>query len=119
MRTVIELNSMKFYAFHGVSPQEMKVGNHFVVDISYSFPISKAFDSDDVNDTINYADVYNVVKKEMECRSQLLEHLSGRMLKALKAAFPQLSYLKIKVSKLNPPLDGEVDNASVVMEDTF
>ena len=110
---------MKFYAYHGVSLQETKVGNYFTVDISYSFPMDKACLSDDINDTISYADVYKTVKSEMGRPSKLLEHLTGRIFGALKSDFPQLSYLKIKVSKLNPPLEGEVFCASTTIEKSW
>jgi dihydroneopterin aldolase len=119
MEIMIKLESMKFYAHHGVYPQETKVGQYFTVDVSYSFPLKEAFLTDDLNDTINYADVYDVVKSEMECPSKLLEHVTGRILRALKSRFPQLSFLRIKLSKLNPPLGGEVHSASVVLEDTW
>ena len=119
MKTIIELKAMKFYAFHGVSKQEMTVGNYYTVDLSYSFPKDKACLTDDINDTINYADVYKVVKTAMGHPSHLLEHLTERISCVLKSDFPQLSYLKIKVSKLNPPMDGEIASASVTIEKTW
>ena len=119
MNIIIELNAMKFYAYHGISSQETTIGNYFVVDITYSCPAEKACLSDDVNDTINYADVYDAVKTEMASPSKLLEHITERISKALKAKFPQLSYLKIRISKLHPPLGGEVHSAAVVIEKSF
>ncbi|MDR2120198.1 MAG: dihydroneopterin aldolase [Tannerella sp.] len=120
MKTMIELKSMRFHAFHGVSPQERKVGNDFAVDIEYtSACIEKAAGSDSLDDTVSYADVYRMVKEEMSMPSGLLENLAGRMLSALKARFPQLAYIKIKVSKLCPPLGGEVHSASVTLEECW
>jgi len=119
MKAMIELKSMKFYAYHGVSKQETKVGNTFVVDVSYSYPMDKACQSDDIQDTVNYADVYKVVKSEMKRPSKLIEHLTARISAKLKSEFPQLTYLKISVSKLNPPLEGEVYCASVTIEKEF
>ena len=116
MKITIELNAMKFYAYHGISSQETKIGNYFMVDISYVCPSEKACITDDLHDTISYADVYNAVKTEMECPSKLLEHVAERISNALKAAFSQLSYLKVRVSKMNPPLGGEVQSASVTIE---
>ena len=116
MKVTIELNAMKFYAYHGISVQETKVGNYFIVYISYVCPSEKACISDDLNDTISYADIYQVVKTEMERPSKLLEHITERISTALKKAFPQLIYLKICVSKMNPPLGGEVRSASVTIE---
>jgi len=116
MNLLITLNAMKFHAFHGVSPQEETVGNTFTVDISYAFRSLKACLHDDINETVSYADVYNIVQSEMKFPSHLLEHVAVRILIALKTRFPQLSYLKISVSKLNPPLEGEVQSATAVIE---
>jgi len=119
MKSMIELKSMKFYAYHGVSKQETKVGNYFIVDVSYSFPMDKAVVSDDIFDTISYVHVYNLIKIEMDRPSKLIEHVTARISAKLKSAFPQLTYLKVAVSKLNPPLGGEVFSASVVIEKSW
>lgn len=119
MTVKIELDTMKFYAYHGVSPQETRVGNTFVVNLLLTAPLEKAVASDDLNDTINYAAVYEVIKKEMAIPSKLLEHAAGRMLEALKEAFPQLLAVRLKLSKLNPPFGGDVYSASVILEETY
>jgi dihydroneopterin aldolase len=119
MRLTIALREMKFHAYHGVAPQEAKVGNNFTVDISYSFPTENTCLSDELRDTVSYADVYNTVKAEMSHPSGLLEHVAGRVIGALKAGFPQLSYVRLTIAKLNPPLGGEVHSASVTMEETW
>jgi len=119
MKVTIKLNAMKFYAYHGILLQETKVGNYFLVDISYSCPSENACLSDDLNDTISYAAIYDVVKTEMDRPSKLLEHITKRISTALKSAFPDLTYLLISVSKMNPPLGGEVQSASVTIEETW
>ena len=119
MNVTIQLNAMKFYSYHGISLQETKVGNYFMVNISYICPSEKACISDDLNDTISYAAIYHVVKTEMDHPSNLLEHIAKRISTALKSAFPQLMYLKVCVSKMNPPLGGEVQSASVTIEETW
>ncbi|MDR3261497.1 MAG: dihydroneopterin aldolase [Tannerella sp.] len=117
MELMIELTGMKFYAFHGVSPQETLVGNDFTVDISYAFaPEEAVFESDDLHNTISYADIYGIVKAEMERPSRLLEHVAGRIFRAVEAAFPQLTHITLKLSKWNPPLRGEVHSASVTIK---
>ena len=68
MTTKIELEKMRFYAYHGVMPQETKVGNDFVVDLILTAPLEQAVKSDELDDTINYAAVYAVVKEQMEDR---------------------------------------------------
>lgn len=116
METIVELNGMKFYAYHGVSPQETKVGNYFIVDVLYSMPLQEVFSSDKIEDTISYADIYELVKQEMTISSKLLETVTARIIWKLKEYFPQLSHLKVKLTKMNPPLGGEVYSASVTVE---
>lgn len=71
MTTKIELRRMTFYAYHGVAPQETRVGNTFIVDLILTAPLENAVWSDDLSDTINYATVYETVKAEMAIPSRL------------------------------------------------
>lgn len=119
MISKIELKEMKFHAFHGVSPQETKVGNTFVVNLTLTADLIRAIETDSLQYTINYAEVYKIVKLQMSTPSQLLEHISGRILTALKEAFPQLKEISIKVSKLTPPFGGDVHSASVILEESW
>ena len=79
MTTKIELEKMRFYAYHGVMPQETKEGNDFVVDLILTAPLEQAVKSDELDDTINYAAVYAVVKEQMDIPSKLIEHAAGRI----------------------------------------
>ena len=119
MITQIELEEMCFYAYHGVSPQERKVGNHFVVTLRLTAPLEAATRSDDLADTINYADVYETVRNEMERPSRLLERAAGRIVRSLKARFPQLTAVEVKRSKRNPPFGGDLRAASVILQESF
>lgn len=119
MTTKIELEKMRFYAYHGVMPQETKVGNDFVVDLILTAPLEQAVKSDELDDTINYAAVYAVVKEQMDIPSKLIEHAAGRILYALKERFPQLAAVELKLSKLNPPFGGDVHSASIILGETF
>ena len=119
MTTKIELEKMRFYAYHGVMPQETKVGNDFDVDLILTAPLEQAVKSDELDDTINYAAVYAVVKEQMDIPSKLIEHAAGRILYALKERFPQLAAVELKLSKLNPPFGGDVHSASIILGETF
>lgn len=119
MTTSIELKEMRFYAYHGVLPQERRVGNRFVVDLTLTAPLSQALKSDELSDTINYADVYAVVKEQMEIPSRLIEHVAGRILRALKEHFPQLTGVTLRLAKLNPPFGGDLLSASVVVSESY
>ena len=79
MTTRIELKEMRIYAYHGVMPQETKVGNNFVVNLILTAPLEQAVRSDELDDTINYAAVYEEVKEQMDIPSKLIEHAAGRI----------------------------------------
>ncbi len=76
----IELKGMTFFAYHGAMEQERKVGNSFVVDLHLFLDLTPAATSDNLEDTVNYASVYELVKEEMAIPSNLLEHAAGRII---------------------------------------
>lgn len=112
MDTAICLEKMKFYAYHGVSEQERKVGNNYEVTLKISVPVQDAMDSDLLSHTVNYADLYELVKKEMEKPSSLIEHVAGRIVKRLQQDYPQIKSFTLKVTKIRPPISGEMGSAS-------
>ena len=73
------LKDVRFHAFHGVMPQETKVGADFLVNLRIGYPLEKAMESDEVGDTLNYAEVYDLMKQEMKQPSKLLENVAGRI----------------------------------------
>ncbi|MDR2969940.1 MAG: dihydroneopterin aldolase [Tannerellaceae bacterium] len=119
MESKIELRQMKFYAFHGVGEQERIVGNNFTVDVLLATSLEQAVRSDNLADTVDYAEVYSVVRQEMNVPSRLLEHVGGRILSALKHRFPQLESIEVKVSKQAPPFGGELQCASVILREEY
>ena len=113
MKSYIFLDSVRFYAFHGVMPQETKVGGEFMVDLRVGYPIADAMQSDEVADTLNYAELYQLVKREMEIPSKLLEHVAGRIVSAVGEQFPKVSSIHLKITKKNPPMGADCDGAGV------
>jgi dihydroneopterin aldolase len=109
----IELNNMTFYAFHGVLEQERIVGNTFRVDLKLYLNLSEAIRSDNLDDTLNYATVFDLVKKEMTTPSRLIEHVAGRILQRIGRAFPSVKKAEIRLAKTNPPVAGQVEEAAV------
>lgn len=108
---------MEFYAYHGVLEQERIVGNTFLVDVRLQVDISSAIESDQVEDTISYAEVYELVKEEMHIPSNLLEHVAGRIVSQLKHRFPQIKGIRVAVSKPTPPIEGQIGYAKVEIEE--
>ena len=112
-QTYVRLEKLRIRAFHGVLPQERTVGGDFTVTLRIGYPWEQAMESDDVADTLNYAAVYELVKREMAVPSKLLEHVAGRMAEAICQAFPQVTSIDLELTKLNPPLGADCLGASV------
>lgn len=102
----IELRGLTFFAYHGVLPEERQEGNTFVVDLTLETDITRAVCTDELSDTINYAEAYEVARREMSVPSLLLEHVCGRIASALLDAFSALQRVRVCVTKKNPPIEG-------------
>lgn len=109
----IAINGMCFYAYHGCFTEERAIGTHFRVDLVLKTDTSRAEVSDNIADTVNYLEVYRVVKREMERPSNLLEHVAHRVGEAVREEFAGVETVTVKVYKLNPPLGGQMDSVSV------
>ena len=114
--STISIEQMEFYAYHGCFKEEQIIGTRFLVNISLETDTSSAEKSDDLGDTVNYQEVYLLVKKEMEIKSKLLEHVGRRILKAVMDRFPEIESAKIKISKMNPPLGGKMNSVSLSLQ---
>lgn len=117
MKSYILLENIEIYAHHGVLEQETVVGNTFILNLKIKADISKATVSDHLEDTLNYAEIYEIINREMEIPSKLLEHVAGRIIRSLKAAFPSIEEIEFKISKRNPPMGGQMDYASIILVD--
>ncbi len=113
MNGYVFLNNVRFHAHHGVLAQEQVTGGDFLVSLRLKYPFDKALDSDNVDDTLNYATVYEVVKQEMAIPSALLEHVAGRIVKTIKRMFPLVEDIHLTVTKCNPPMGADCDGAGI------
>ena len=113
---IIELDQMRFWAFHGCLENERKSGNFFLVDFKGELDLTEASESDCLEDTVNYAGIHEIVKAEMAVPSDLLEHVAGRIVRAIAAEFPQFERFSIRISKHNPPVDGPVEWSRVTLK---
>jgi len=111
----ITLENMEFHAFHGCLEHEKQLGNTFLVTVSMDLDTTVAGQTDELADTLNYQAVYDVVKEQMALPSQLIEHVVQRIGQQLITSFGVLSALTVKLTKLNPPLGGKVDNVSITV----
>ena len=109
----ILLKDLRFQARHGVGAQETLVGNEFTVNLRLRTDLTRAVQTDDVADTLSYADVFEAVRDEMSRPSQLLEHVAGRIARRLFQDFPALDAIELKLMKRNPPMGADIDSAGV------
>ena len=113
--STISIEEMEFYAYHGCFKEEQIIGTRFLVDLYLETDTTDAENSDKLDDTVNYQEVYLLVKREMEIKSKLLEHVGRRILNSISEQFPQIVSAEIKISKMNPPLGGKMKNVSLTL----
>jgi dihydroneopterin aldolase len=113
MSSKIYLRNVRFHAFHGVLPQEGIVGNDYLVNLVLDYDFSSAMQTDELQGTLNYAEVYQKVREEMAVSSKLLEHVAGRIAHRLFSDFPEIQKLQLSITKVNPPMGADSDGAGV------
>lgn len=109
----IELNNIHLYAYHGALPQENKVGGWYTLNLQATISNLDSIKSDNLQATVNYAEIYEVVCNEMKIPSQLLEHVCGRILEKLFAKFESIEEIEILLTKDTPPMGGDRLSSSV------
>ncbi|MDR0680537.1 MAG: dihydroneopterin aldolase [Dysgonamonadaceae bacterium] len=116
MMPYLELKKMLFHSYHGIMEQERKVGNTYIIDLKIYFDFNQATYSDNLEDTIDYALVYEIVKQEMAVPSKLIEHVAGRIIRHIRIELPQVKNVEIRLAKKNPPFGGDIEEAAVVID---
>ena len=112
---IIELEGMEFYAYHGCFTEEQIVGNKFTVYVRMEYNAEKAVKSDYIGDALNYQRAYEMIKEQLQIKSHLLEHVGERILDVLYKNFPELEHVIVKVSKMNPPMGGQIEKVSLTL----
>ncbi len=108
MRTTITVSGIRCYAHHGCMEEEGIIGGEYVVDVAVECDLAASMLSDDLNDTVDYVMVTEVVKKEMAIRSKLIEHVGGRILTALDARITNPKQITLEIKKIAPPINADV-----------
>lgn len=109
------LEGLEFHAYHGVYPHERSSGNKFEVDVIVDTHIQDAAFRDELSGTINYEDLYAVVKSEMEKPSKLLERVGYGIAERILADFPEAISVAVSIAKFNPPIGGVCKKAAVTI----
>ena len=113
----IKLQNIRTFSFHGCLGEEAKIGSDYRVDLEIKTDLRKSSLSDDLKDTVDYVLLNKIVVEEMSVRSKLLEHVAERILSRIFKEVPAISRILLAVSKLNPPIGGDVEAVTIEMEE--
>jgi dihydroneopterin aldolase len=114
----IKLNNIRVYAHHGCLGEETKIGSEYRVDLAVKADLGKPAQTDKLEDTVDYVMLNRVVKAEMAVPSKLLESVAERILERVLKESTRVEKASVRVSKINPPLGGDVESVSVKMSKT-
>lgn len=112
----IKISNIRVYAYHGCLVEEGKIGSDYRIDLSVKANLTSSADTDQLADTVDYVHLNKIVKEEMAVRTKLLETVANLILNRILLEIPLVDKAKIKVSKLNPPIGGNVEMVSIIME---
>ena len=112
---IIQVNNIKLYAFHGCLDEEAKIGSEYRVDVEVKADLKKSAETDELVDTVDYVHLNHIVKEEMAIRSKLLEEVAQRILNRFFKELKKIKNAKISVSKINPPIGGNVAEVVIIL----
>ena len=115
MSQLISIEGIECYSYHGCQEEEAMIGGKYSVDIYVWKNVSSSFSSDELNDTVDYGMVHEVVRKEMAVRSKLIEHAANRILEKLSEKIKAFEKISVRVTKYNPPVNGNIKKESFLL----
>lgn len=107
------MRGLRFHAYHGVVPQERVVGNDYEVSVRMQVDVSQAMVTDDVDQTVNYAEAFSIIKEQMKQPRNLVESVAYGIGESLLRRWPQVTDVWVEVEKLNPPMGADCHGAGV------
>ena len=116
MINIVEVEGIEIYAYHGCMEEEARLGGKYIVDVAITTDFSKSSETDHLVDTIDYVIVRKIVVEEMAIRSKLIEHVGYRIINRFQNEFKGQNKFKVKVRKLNPPIEGTVKEVAITIE---
>jgi len=114
---IIRLTNIRVFTNHGCLIEEAKIGSEYRIDLEIKADLRKSSETDELADTVDYVHLNKIVVEEMAIRSKLLEHVAKRIVVRVFEELPMVSRILLEVSKINPPIGGDVQQVTVVMEE--
>ncbi len=113
---IIKIKNIRVYAYHGCLVEEGKIGSDYRVDLEVKADLKKSAQTDHLSDTVDYVHLNRIVKEEMAVRTKLLETVASSILDRILEELALVTWARVSVSKLNPPIGGNVEMVSVIMK---
>ncbi len=117
MIQTINIEGIKLYGYHGCLEEEAKIGANYIVDVYLTTNFMEAAITDDLSKTIDYCAIYEICKKQVSIRSKLIEQVCLRIYTQIKTDFDTIHTVHVRVTKLLPPMNGNVEKVSVEIKD--
>lgn len=114
---IIKLKNIRTYSYHGCLIEEGKIGSDYTVNLEVKTDLRKSSITDNLSDTVDYVLLNRIVVEEMAIRSALLEHVAHRIIMRIFEEVPEISRIIVAVSKINPPIGGDVEAVTIEMEE--
>jgi dihydroneopterin aldolase len=114
---IIKLKNIRTYSFHGCLVEESKIGSDYSVDLEIKTDMRKSMETDELEDTVDYVHLNKIVREEMAVRSKLLEHVAHRIVQRVFREIASVSRIIVAVSKINPPIGGDVEAVTIQLEE--
>ena len=114
---IIKVKGIRTYSFHGCLEQETKIGGNYVIDVEVYCDFKSAALNDDLLETVDYVEIKEIVYSEMKKNKKLIESVAYSIVKRIKKDFKIVLKCKVEIQKINPPINGDVNCVSVVVEE--
>ncbi len=111
----IALEGAEFFAYHGFYEEEQRIGNKYSVDIVVDTDMENATATDNLETSVDYGELYEIIRHEMQIPSKLLENIAHRIIERTYVLYPQVNWVEVSISKFNPPLGGLCHRSKVTL----
>jgi len=112
---LITVEGIRVFAHHGHLPEEAVLGGHFIVNVWLEADTTAVEKTDELNDTVDYVKIIDIVKEQMAIRSNMIEHPAKRIVDAI-LPLHKVQKVTVEVEKIQPPIDAAFDKISVTTE---
>ena len=113
---IIKLTNIRTFSFHGCLEEEAKIGSNYSVNLTIKTNLEPSAKTDELTDTVDYVDLNRIVIEEMAIRAKLLEHVAKRIIDRVLKELKMVTKIEVEVTKLNPPIGGDVEGVTIIMK---